>query len=197
MALPIQPKHSSSIVPTIFWWDNFDRFVDNLTWAGSIHNTPGIAFQEETNDTIKRNESSIIPSKRTSILYEEALPAKRPKIDPKKSPHMFNVTPNNSSATNVTSKHNLLSIWKTIRMFYENDQRFPRFAGLVIKLLQKEHQRRTVLTYLPPIEAPITDYGTLFELFYRSEQLAKQSNMKYTHNSGLWGCYESISRIVE
>ena len=110
MALPIQPKHSSSIVPTIFWWDNFDRFVDNLTGAGSIHNTPGIAFQEETDDTIKRNESSIIPLKQTSILCKEALPAKCPKIDPKKSPHMFNVTPNNSLATNVTSSHYLLSI---------------------------------------------------------------------------------------
>ena len=42
-------------------------------------------------------------------------------------------------------------------------------------------QKRTVMTYLPPIETPITDYGTLFEMFYRSEKLAAQSNMKYTH----------------
>ena len=38
-----------------------------------------------------------------------------------------------------------------------------------------------MITYLPPIETPITDYGTLFEMFHRSEQIAAQSNMKYTH----------------
>ena len=42
MALPIQPKNSESSAPTIFWWDNFDRFVDTGSEGGSIHNTPGI-----------------------------------------------------------------------------------------------------------------------------------------------------------
>ena len=45
LSLPLQPEFSFSQVPIIFWWDNFDRFVDNLTGGGSIHNTPGIAFQ--------------------------------------------------------------------------------------------------------------------------------------------------------
>ena len=61
-SLPLQPISSSTMVPTIFWWDNFDRFVDNLSGAGSIHNTPGIAFQVETL-TCKRREQDLTVTK--------------------------------------------------------------------------------------------------------------------------------------
>ena len=48
--LPIQPGSP----PTVFWWDNFDRFVDDNVGVGSIHNTPGIAFQKEMEDTLQQ-----------------------------------------------------------------------------------------------------------------------------------------------
>ena len=63
----------------------------------------------------------------------------------------------------------------------ENDQLFPRFPGYVIQLFQTQDLKSTTITYLAPIETPINDYGTLFEMFFRSEKLAAQSNMKYTH----------------
>ena len=37
------------------------------------------------------------------------------------------------------------------------------------------------MTYLPPIQKPIADYTALFEMFYKSRELAKQANMAYTH----------------
>lgn len=37
------------------------------------------------------------------------------------------------------------------------------------------------MTYLPPISSPITEYSTIIEMFHQSRQLAKQSNMLYTH----------------
>ena len=43
----------------IFWWDNFDRFVDTGTGGESIHNTPGTASQDETSDTVTRKDLSI------------------------------------------------------------------------------------------------------------------------------------------
>ena len=63
----------------------------------------------------------------------------------------------------------------------ENDQLFPRFPSYVIQLFQTQDLKATTITYLPPIETPINDYGTLFEMFFRSKHLAAQSNMKYTH----------------
>ena len=69
LSLTLQPEFSFSQVPMIFWWDNFDRFVDNLTGGGSIHNTPDIAFQEEVDGSVRRQDVSIVPSKRTSYLF--------------------------------------------------------------------------------------------------------------------------------
>ena len=63
MKLLIQPKNPESPTSTIFWWDNFDRFVDTGARVGSIHNTPGIACQDETSDRVKRKDLSINRSK--------------------------------------------------------------------------------------------------------------------------------------
>ena len=66
-----------------------DRFVDTGTGDGSIHNTPGIAFQEETSDTVRQKDLSINRSKRSSLIDEEALPWKRSKIDSKRNSANF------------------------------------------------------------------------------------------------------------
>ena len=76
-----------------------------------------------------------------------------------------------------TSGDRLLSLWKLLRKLNEKDQ---MFSGFIIDLIQVE-QKKTEMTYLPPTETPITKCGTLFELFHRSEKMAKQSIMKYTH----------------
>ena len=93
-SLPIQPKDPSSTAPTVFWFDNFDSFVDNNTGAGSIHNTPGVAFQEETSATMRRPDASIQKSKKRSLSdLEEAPATKIPKINPKKNPkHILIIT---------------------------------------------------------------------------------------------------------
>ena len=37
------------------------------------------------------------------------------------------------------------------------------------------------MTYLPPIQTPITEYATIVDLFEVSRHLAKKANMKYVH----------------
>ena len=172
--------------PVIFWWDNFDSFVDTGNGAGSIHNTPGIAFQEETVETTRRNDVTIKRSKRTSLMENETIPLKRLKIDPKKNPQKFvdlDSASEPAKAVDNTAQwtcDKLLNLWKLLRKVNEEDQVYSNFTGFVINAL-KSHTKKTVMTYLPPIETPITEYGTLFEMFTRSEEMAKQCNMKYTH----------------
>ena len=74
IALPVQPNDPEFTAPVTFWYDNFDKFVDTGTGAGSIHNTPGIAFQEELANTVIRGDISIKKSQRTSLLDEETIP---------------------------------------------------------------------------------------------------------------------------
>ena len=53
MVLPSQAQVSESSGPIMFWWDNFEWFVDTSTEGGSIQNTPGIAFQEGLDDRMR------------------------------------------------------------------------------------------------------------------------------------------------
>ena len=162
MALPIQPKDASSIVPLVLWFDNFDKFVDNTTGAGSIHNTPGVAFQEETSSTVRRPNISIPKSKRRSLTMGDEGPASKvPKINPKTNPLPIGDA---VSSSEQSSQNPLLTLWKVARQQFRNDQLFSRYTGFIIKCFQMKDQPKTVMTFLPPIEKPITDYGTLFEI---------------------------------
>ena len=85
LLLSICPIHEKSKVLTISWWDNFDRNIETASGAGSIHNTPGIMFQEESACTVNRNENVSIPkSKRRSVRLEDVRPIQATAINPKK-----------------------------------------------------------------------------------------------------------------
>ena len=61
------------------------------------------------------------------------------------------------------------------------NQRNPKLVGWIVRRFQQAHSKATLMTYLPPICSPITEYSTIIEMFHQSRQLAKQSNMSYTH----------------
>ena len=72
-----------------FWWDNFDRNIETVSGAGSIHNTPGIVFQEQSKSTITCDTNVSIPkSKRRSITTQEEYHHSTT-INPKAEPPSF------------------------------------------------------------------------------------------------------------
>ena len=170
-------------VPTIFWWDNFDRNIETSSGAGSIHNTPGIAFQEHTAAAVMRKEQITIPrSKRRSIQRSGENADKRVAINPKAEPPSLaeeHARAAPSDAEMFCAK--LLALWKSVRYLNAANQTNPRFVGWIVRRFQQAHSKATLMTYLPPITSPITEYPTIIEMFHQSRQLAKQSNMCYTH----------------
>ena len=75
----------------------------------------------------------------------------------------------------------LLMLWKSVRYLSSANQTNPRFVGWIVNHFQQAHSKATLMTYLPPISTPITEYSTIIEMFHKSRQLAKQSNTSYTH----------------
>ena len=77
-------------IPTVFWWDNFDRKIDRLSCGGTINATPGIAFQEVAEGS--RTEEftiNIEKGKLRSFLLRESTPVKILSVDPKVNPKQF------------------------------------------------------------------------------------------------------------
>ena len=148
---PVMPIDAESKVTTTFWWDNFDTNIETASGAGSIHNTPGIVFQEQSKSTITRDTNVSIPkSKRRSITTQEEYHHSTT-INPKAEPPSFA----ESIAINVEQEteekcNNLLLLWKSARYLCSADQLNPRFVGWVILLFKKTASKETKMTYLPP-----------------------------------------------
>ena len=63
------------------------------------------------------------------------------------------------------------------------------------------------MTYLSPVQTPITKYETLFEIFRKSLNLAEKANMKYAHitldvgatiktHHVIWNCQEKWKDVI-
>ena len=101
------------------------------------------------------------------------------KIDPKKNSDRI-LQCDYSVIANTKDIETLLALWKLLRSGSPENEGWPRFIGFVIELYQTE-RNQTTMTYLPPIQTPITDYPTIVSLFDTSRKLAKNANMMYTH----------------
>ena len=85
--LPLMPIDQESKVQTIFWWDNFD--CKKETKDGSLHTCHGIAFQEESSQSVKRDESSAVPRSKKRTVSVASLNLPQRKIFPHKEPAQF------------------------------------------------------------------------------------------------------------
>lgn len=130
-----------------------------------------------------RQEDITIPkSKRRSIQLSRDNADKRVAINPKAEPPSFaevQTRPAPSDAEMFCSK--LLLLWKSVRYLNSANQTNPRFVGWIVRRFQQAHSKATLMTYLPPISSPITEYSTIIEMFHQSRQLARQSNMSHAH----------------
>ena len=157
-----------------------DKNIDRASGGGSIHVTPGIAFQEEVSGSETRiSNIGQERSKRRSLKLAQHSNMILPKINPKKNPDRF-VPCDYSVTPNTKYINTLLTVWKLLRSGSSENNGWPRFIGFVIKLYQTE-KKQTAMAYLSPIQTPIAEYPTIVNLFETSRKLAQNANMIYTH----------------
>lgn len=176
--LPLLPANSTSSVLTFFWWDNFDCKKETI--YGGIHTCHGIAFQEKSDGSKLREDLAInIPSssRKTVSVIPQTLPKKA--IKSHVEPAQFS----SKLTSNINEKsYSMLFLWKLLRLAHScGNQEISRFVGWVILICGSRNSSATILTFLPPILNPITEYSTVIECIYQSQKLANASNMKYAH----------------
>ena len=64
-----------------------------------------------------------------------------------------------------------------------NDMCVLIFLGWLIHHRDKQNLCKTVVTYLPPINAKVTEFSTIFTYLEYIHNLARQANMKYVDES--------------
>ncbi len=174
--LPLIPASENSSVLTFFWWDNFD--CKKETMEGSIHTCHGIAFQEQSADSIIRDDLqlSILDSGCKTVKVQEQ-ELRKVSIQPHKEPVLLASPPHERQKYEDKSAR-MLFLWKLLRTAHSfGDQKISRFVGWIISIYGTAHGTPTLLTFLPPILHPITDYSTVAECIFQSQQLSKAANI--------------------
>ena len=69
--LPLLPADDGDHVLTFFWWDNFDAKKENM--QGSIHTTHGIAYQEESTNTVRASLDITIQESKSDTYPEKSI----------------------------------------------------------------------------------------------------------------------------
>ena len=176
--LPLIPVDSTSKVKTFFWWDNFD--CNKETIEGSLHTCHGVAFQEESAESMERNQVFKVPEskKRTISVVPVDLPKR--KVTPHKEPASFRGT--STYKYDHTDARRILLCWNLLRQAYSvTSQSISRFVGWISLIFGRINSKSTRITFLPPIRNPIIEYSTVLECIVQSQKLAKASNMTYAH----------------
>ena len=102
-----------------------------------------------------------------------------PMINLKRNPPVYyDPVPPPTSESKIQHYLFLLSLWKHLQNINGTSLIILGLDNSNFKLLDS---KQTVLTHLSSIENPITNYGTIAEMFTRSKQLSKQANIKYTY----------------
>ena len=90
----------------------------------------------------------------------------------------------------------ILALWKLEQRVHSGEnQIIPTFVGRVLRLFGTE-TFQTVLTFLPPIPCPITEFSTVCETIHRSIHLSKISNMKCRHITVDVGAAEKYYKVI-
>jgi len=157
--LPLIPSSASDTVQTFFWWDNFDCKKENA--AGSIHTTHGIGFQERDTQSVLRPTPEIQTSRRRTMEGTLAVLDQR-KINPHKNPPGFSTVNTVFDGDQDEISTSEIFTWKLLRQHYSLiTQSVPCFVGWVIQQHEYPSSQPTLITFLPQIISPITEYPTV------------------------------------
>ena len=186
-ALPIKPISSSDCVLTYFWVDNFDMNLETQTGHGALNSTHMVAFQEESRLTMLEITDIELPrSKRRSLQVCESEPVDLIVNANKQPPLTFSTNidePYFSCDQEFPYVANYL-LWIIMRKLNAADQTLSTYSGwrtCVKKLTSSIPLKKTVLKYLPPINAKVTEFSTIYKYLEHLQVLASEVNMPYVN----------------
>ena len=167
-------------------WDNFDLNEETPSGSGTTHSTHGIVIQETTAYTESQSgeEETHTPAvsitKQRSVEYRpEVLPdciitgKAEPVIHCSKVKEVEGCTLENGSSSDF--------VWFLCRrLFLDGKQMVPSWTGLVTLTTHKEHNKQSIVEYMPPINYPITENATVQKVLIESQSVSKAVGQKYT-----------------
>ena len=123
--------------------------------------------------------------KRQSLVSSNSQNLPSVMVDRKKEPTVV------STAVSETAKmkeefdyfDRFYAIWALWHLIQSSDQSIPAFSGWSVRMQQKAMAdiavQKKQMTYLPPVNSPITEFVAKWRIFEIIQEQAKEKNMKY------------------
>ncbi len=184
--LPLKPLADNRLVMTFFWADNFDLNLETSSGHGAINSTHMIAFEEESEFTIHGGERVQLERTRKRSLHLHTEEPSDIQVNPKKEPPIFNTFITNESLMKGNPSENLFLTWMILRKLNFKDQTISSYFAWKMKLRSIAVTgtiKKTLMTYLPPINSKVTDFNTINQYLMYMQKLANEANMPYVNVS--------------
>ena len=74
-------------------------------------------------------------------------------------------------------------LWNMLRHISSGNQKIPSFSGwqVLVRKIANVATEKTVMIYLPPINAPVNEFSTIFGFLTYMQKLCKEVNMPYVN----------------
>ena len=128
-ALPLKPASRTETVLTYFWVDNSDMNLDTQTGKGALNSTHLVAFQEESQNSVARNNKIFLPRKKRRSIDRIAQDPIEMIPDPKREPSSISNTLTVDEALEMARYVSNCMLWIVIQKLNTLDQIVSTFAG--------------------------------------------------------------------
>ena len=177
---PLEPVTPEAVVLTYCSYKNRLLVMGLL-----IKNTLSSFPNSQISTTLTICNVSIPRSRRRSLIpVQQIIPSIC--VDKKKEPPIISsdlsVPVSNQISEEVDTFFALYVFWLVLRHSASSDQILPRFSGWCVNMQNNlEPLKKTIVTYLPPLNSPITEFGTVYKLFETLQSQASKVNMSYVN----------------
>ena len=178
-------QQNQESVLTYWWFDNFNQNVDSHSGKGAIDSTHIVELSERNDVNFASSAAANVSCSKRRSLAPSGIDLPTVKVD-KKEPHVISspLSENWKQQIDKETKH-FNELWILGRVLSSKDQFLPTFSGWCLAIqtgqLADIEIDKTSLTYLPPVNHPITDFAMIYKVFEIIQNRARKANMPYSN----------------
>ena len=172
------------VVLTQFWAANFNKKLECDKGNDMINSTHLVKFQEKAVGSEYRSHVKTVSRTITRFSTDPQMENEKICIDKNKEPEKF-TCPNyhvlsEDASGNFDLRYLLCNI---LRHISSDNQKVPSFSGwqVLVREIANVATKKIVMTYLPPINAPVNEFSTIFGFVTYMQKLCKEVNMPYVN----------------
>ena len=180
----LRPVSEDDVVLTHFWTDNFNKKLESDKGNDMKDSTHLVKFQETAVGSEYRSHVKTVSRTITRFSTDPQMENEKICIDKNKEPEKFAGPNYHVLSEDASGNFDLRCLlWNILSHISCDNQKVPSFSGwqVLVQEIANVATEKTVMTYLPPINAPVNEFSTIFGFLTYMQKLCKEVKMPYVN----------------